>query len=473
MKFYAKLCLCLLLLSLVLLGGCGSSDNNETQLTHHEPTPAEIYEAACERVRQADHLILSYTYTEDRTVGKETFTRKITGTDSLCNLGTDDMEAVVKQQLTYGSFASEYTELYHAGTAYALVRGSAFSSPMTADAFITRQFPAVAISGGLYQEISVSETEEQTIFSFSQPTAAEAWAIPVGDVTFISAQGSAALDRSGNLMGCSYVISYKYGEVSYRMTMDMEISMPKSLDLTALHPGYPETYASLSCLDAPKITLQAAGDIFAADSISAEETQTINSGALNSLRTHLNSYHITGRGSDLVALATHKITLEDYNLGTTNTTTQTDRYQSGVFSRVTDNSAPVENADTPENIRIKWEDPLLNCLFSLNFLSDAVLSETEETYTLTFSGNDSYCAAVSSNLRNILGADLDSMAESFTTPVAGGYLSLSKTTGLPTAMGIQFQRIHVLYGTSYKLNYQLEQKISLANPETATIIADN
>ena len=64
------------------------------------------------------------------------------------------------------------------------------------------------------------------------------------------------------------------------------------------------------------------------------------------------------------------------------------------------------------------------------------------------------------------------MAESFTTPVAGGYLSLSKTTGLPTAMGIQFQRIHVLYGTSYKLNYQLEQKISLANPETATIIAD-
>lgn len=472
MKFYTKLCLCLLSLSLVLLGGCDGSNDNETQPTAHEPTPAEIYEAACERVRQADHMILSYTYTEERTVDKETFTRKISGTDSLCNLGTDDMEAVVKQQLTYGSFASEYTELYHAGTAYALVRGSAFFSPMTADAFIARQFPAVAISGGLYENISVSETEEQTLFAFSQPTAAEAWAVPAGDVTFVSAQGSAALDRSGNLMGYSYALSYKYGEVSYRMTLDMEISMPKSLDLTALHPGYPETGASLSCLDAPKMTLQAVGDIFAADSISAEETQTVNSGALNCLRTHANSYHITGRGNDLTALATHKITLEDYNLGATTTTTQTDRYQNGILSRVTNDSAPMENADTPENIRVKWEDPLLNCLFSLNFLSDAVLSETEETYTLTFSGNDSYCAAISSNLRNILGSDLDSLADSYTTPAAGGYLTLSKTTGLPVAMGIHFQRVHVLYGTSYQLSYQLEQKLSLASPETAAILAE-
>lgn len=472
MKYYAKLFLCLLVLSLVCLGGCaGSGDGSDTETTLEEPTVAETYEAACEKLRQADNLILSYTYSEARTVGEETFTREITGTDSLCNIGTDAMEALVQQHLTYGTFGADYTELYHAGTAYALVHGSAFSAPMTADSFIARQLPCVVLTGELYGEIAVAETEETKILTFLQPTAPESWAVPSSDVTILSAQGSATMDRNGNLITYTYQLSYVRSDITHQITLEMDISAPKSLDLTATHPGYPETSVALSCLDAPKMTLQAAGDIFAARSISAEETQTVNSGALNSLRTYVSSYHITGQGSELTALATRQNTLNDYHLGTTTTTTQTDRYQNGIFSRTTNDAAPVENAETPENIRIRWENPLLNCLFSLNYLSEAVLTETEDAYTLTFTGNEAYCAAIASSLSSILGSDLDSLADSHTTPGAGGYLTVSKITGLPTAMGMHFQRVHVLYGTSYQLSYQLDQKLLLASPETAASIA--
>lgn len=472
MKNYTKILLCLLVLALVCFGGCAEPDEGvESQTVPDVPTPAEVYEDACDKLRNADHLILSYTYSDTRTVGEETFTRQVTGTDSLCKIGTDEMEALVQQHLTFGTYGSDYTELYRAGTAYALVRGSAFSSPMTADSFIARQLPWVILNSQLYGEITEAGTEETRILTFLQPTAPESWAVPAADVTMLSAQGSASMDRNGNLLAYTYQLSYKQAEITHQISLEMELSAPKSLDLSAAHPGYPEKAVTLSCLDAPKMTLQVAGDIFTARSISAEETQTINSGALNSLRTYVSSYHIAGQGADLSALAKHQITLNDYHLGTTTTTTQTDRFQNGIFSRVTNDSSPVENADSPENIRIRWENTLLNCLFSLNYLSDAVLSETEDAYTLTFAGNDAYCATIASSLSSTLGSNLDSLAESHTTSGAGGYLTISKLTGLPTAMGMHFQRVHVLYGTSYQLSYQLDQKLLLASPETAATIA--
>lgn len=471
MKNCTKLLLSLLVLSLVCFSGCGPSDPGDaTQATLYEPTAAQIYEAACQKLEKAAHLILTYTWSETRTIGEETFTRQVTGTDSLCDLGTETMEALVQQRLSYGTFGADYTELYHAGTAYAAVHGSAFSAAMTGEEFTARLFPRVGISGKLYGEITVAETEETKVLTFLEPTAPESWAVPSSEVTMVSAQGTATLDRSGNLIGYTYSISYKLGETARQVSLKMEISAPKSLDLTAAHPGYPEKTVTLSCLDAPKMTLQAVGDIFSARSISAEETQSINSGALNSLRTYTSSYHITGQGETLTALAKHQITLNDYNSDSTTTTTQTDRFQNGTFSRVINGASPVENPDTPENIRIRWEDPLLNCLFSLNYLSEAVLSETEDAYTLTFTGNDAYHRAIASSLKTILGSDLDSIAESHTTPEASGYLTVSRSTGLPTAMGMHFKRIHVLYGTSYQLSYRLDQKILLASPETAAAI---
>ena len=471
MKNCIKLLLCLLLLSIVCLG-CAGPDTGDTQATAGGPTLAEAYGTACKELLQADHLILSYTFDESRTVGEETFTQKITGTDSLCNLGTDSMEAVVQQHLTYGTFSADYTELYGNGTAFALVHGNAFSSPMTAEAFLSRQQPWVVLSWSLYGQITVTETEETRILTFRQPAAAESWAVS-GDATLISAQGSATVDRNGHLMGYTYQLSYTQNEITHHLSLKMDISVPKNLDLSSVHPGYPESAVALGCLDAPKLTLQTAGNIFAARSISAEETQTINTGALNSLRTRVSSYHITGQDDTLSALVRHQITLNDYNLNSVTATTQTDRYQNGIFSRVVNDDAPTEHAETPENIRIKWEDALLNCLFSLNYLSDAVLTETEDAYTLTFTGNDAYCAAISSSLASILGSDLDSLAESHTTSRAGGYLTVSKITGLPTAMGMYFDRAHVLYGTAYQLSYKLEQKLLLASPETAAAIAAN
>jgi len=179
MRYCAKMFLCLLVLSLVFFSSCSPSDTGDTggitETTPYEPTPAELYEAACEKLRQADHLLLSYTYSASRTVGEETFSQQITGTSSLCDLGSDAMEALVQQRLSYGTFAADYTELYHEGTAYATVHGSSFSAAMTVEDFIARQLPWVVLSSRLYGEITAAETEETTSFAFTQPSAPESW----------------------------------------------------------------------------------------------------------------------------------------------------------------------------------------------------------------------------------------------------------------------------------------------------------
>lgn len=465
----------LLLLALVLcLFGCQSNEDptgDATTSVTIAPVPAqEMYSAALQDLSDANNLILTYQYNQSRIIGADTFTTKLSGTSTFTGL-SQELQAVVTQSITFGTYGVQYTELYDDGNAYVTTNGCNFTAEMTGDAFLSRQLPAALLDASLYQSIAAETTDGITVISFSNATSLESWERTGDEITLVSASGTATLDKSGALTGFTYTASYLWGTTTYKSDVSMEISTPRKYDISQVHPGYPETCVTISCLDAPKLILRAVGDIFTAQSFQSEANQQISSAALDLIRTDHNIYTISGTGKQMVASADYQVTLSDYR-GATTTTTQSDHYENGIFTRISNGSAPAETAETPDNIRIRWENNVLNGLFALTYLDGAELTVTDDFYILNFNGNDAYRSAISSSLNTVFSSDLDSLATSYTDTLATGYLTINKQTGLPTALGMAFARTHVLYGVSYPLTYQLDQKLYLSNVESEDTATD-
>lgn len=464
------------LLALVLgLFGCTSTQSDPTDslppATLSPDTAKNWYTDAAEQLQKADKLTMTYTYSQDRTVGADTFTTSLTGTTTYTGQSSDKATAVVQQSITYGTYGVQYQELYQDGNAYIIANDCAFAGECDWATFTARQFPAVVLDATLYGSIQPEETEDGVKVTFSGATALEAWECASAEAVLISAEGSATLDGSHALTGFTYTVSYTLGSTVYKTSLSLSVSPTAALDLPENFDADVQNYTKLECLDAPKLLLRAVGDIFTVGSFTSEVNQQVSSAALDLIRIDQNSFSLSGSGKEMVASADYQVTLSDYR-GATTTTSQSDRFANGLLTRISNGSAPVEATETPENIRIRWENNLLNGLFALTYLDGATMTETEDFYILNFTGNDAYRSAISSSLNTIFSSDLDSLATSYTDTLATGYLTVNKQTGLPTALGMAFSRTHVLYDVAYPLSYQLDQKLYLSNVEDDDTAAD-
>lgn len=466
-NFIKFLCILFMLAWMFALAGCHAAADPTIDTSIAETTPPitaqKLYSTALQELEKADDLILTYQYVQNRIIGSDTFSTELSGSSTYTGL-SQQLQAVVSQSITFGTYGVQYTELFGDGMAYVTANDCNFASEMTSEAFLARQLPSVLLDAALYQNMTAESNESGTVISFSGSTLLESWERTGDDISLISASGTATLDEKGHLIGYTYTASYCCGATNYKTEVSTQISTPKNYDISQVHPGYPETYVTISCLDAPKLLLRSVGDIFAAGSFTSEVNQQVSSAALDLIRTDHNIFTLSGTGKQMVASADYQVTLSDYR-GATTTTTQSDHFENGVFTRISNGSAPVDTEETPENVRIRWENNILNGLFALTYLDGAELTETDEFYILNFTGNSAYRSAISSSLNTIFSSDLDSLASSYTDTLASGYLTINKQTGLPTALGMAFARTHVLYDVSYPLTYQLDQKLCLSNVE--------
>lgn len=432
-------------------------------------SPEQIYDDACAKLSSAANLIVSYHLQETRTIREDTYSKEITGIDSYCNIGTDKMDSVIDQTLKYGPYQVAYTELYSNGTACATVNGSSFSCFMDSKAFLSRQIPHQLLDKNLYTNITIHPEEETFLLTFTDATAPEHWAISAQNIQLRSATGSALIDSSGNIMRYSYQLSYTCNEVVYELVFDTTLTASDHLDLSATRPDYPQSATPLSNLDVPKFLLQAVGDLFTSNSISAEIEQTLSSKVYSLTRTQQSQLHLHGSGDDLRALMKTQQTLTDYRADCV-ASTQIDYYDNGTFTHIWNDDAPVKREATPEDIRIKWENTILNAFVALTYLSDANLTDNGSVRTLEFRGNDAFCDAVTASFQSVLPNDLDAIADSFETVTAGGYLRVDRNTGLPVEMGMNFERHHGIFGATYPLSYALNQSLTLSSEIAQEVI---
>lgn len=459
------LCAC----ALLLLGGCKEPPVETTTVPTTVPTeppltPREKYDLAREKLEQASNWIFSYTLEEQRTVGGDTYTKSVTGRASFSKLYRKDMMAVVEEQLSYGSYSSEYTEIYCEGAAYSQINESCFKAEMDPETFVKRQLPAVLLDSSLYQTVSETVGADSTVISFDNATAVESW---VGNsaAQIVSASGTATLDSSGALRETTCRITYTVGKVQYTVSAAVRATAPASLDLSGTHQEHIKDSTQIKSLDAPKMLLQVVGNVYAAGKMHCDTVESIYSEAIPLAYSQSSAIDLIGADEKLTAKVAYEIHLSDYR-GNVSAKTQEDAFADGLFTTSVNGGEPQENPDvTAQQMRRYCEDAILSALAAPKYLKEASVVEEADSYRLEIVGNDAFVTDMMANITKFLQVDLDEKATEKKTVSAGGYLIIDRETGLPTAMGLNMERQHTVDTVTYQLAYRLDQTMRLSDYE--------
>lgn len=456
----------ILLLNLV---SCAEPDKESptqpTQPTQPVLSAAEIYDTAKAALLAAPNRVASYTMTKVRTVAGQAYTESAAGTASFSDYGKDTMVAIVDEDIRYGTVKAEHLLSFCNGRAYSRISGSTFGTDITASEFVSRQLPGALLTSSLYESVTRSTNSDGAVITFSQPKALEDWVDTPDGTALVSATGTATFDTTGALVQTTYTAEYTCANVIFSLTATVRCTTPSQLELSALHPEHPEDYATLACLDAPKLLLRAAGDIFTAKVISASAEENIHSQIISVTRHKKSQIEISGVSEGLSARLTNTVSIKDYRDQPT-TTTQEYLFSNGTCFLRTDGGEPTAQPGiTAETMRTSIEDALLSALFATRYLDGAaILTDEGGVYRLDLVGNEAYCEDLTQALSAFLNLPMDGVTSHHSTQ-AGGYLCLDPVTGLPVSMGMHFTRTHMFGDIPYLMSYQLDQVMALSPAE--------
>ena len=419
------------------------------------------YAQAVEQIGQASDLTLTVGYTLNRTVGGETFSEEMTETISYRGLGTDNAVASVKQQVAFGPYETQYSEYFRKGTAYCQTKDSAFRSEMTIQQFQKRQIPAILVDAELYETVEMGKLLSGSVITFSAPKNLESWATDYTGAVLESASATVVLDKNGKLTESTYTANFTCASAKYALQVKVSVQQEASATLDEDLAGIPKKCPELNYFDAPRKILQVVGDVYTAQALSAEYTETVDSVAFARKRSRVSTFDVYGTGADFMAKSSYEVVNTDYsNTPTTNSEVVIFR-DNTCTSSLNDAEPTVREGITADTMRQFCEDSVLEALFTPNYLKNATMTVKKGLLQIEFTGNTAFGDGLCNRIYNIFNANLDIYAEDYTTPTAGGYLCIDKATGLPTALGIVLERIHVSGDVSYSLTYQLDQTMEL------------
>lgn len=463
----ALVLLCLALLFAVI--GCGEEAPTETTtMPTEDPLAAlsaqEYYEYGRTLLQSTPNLTVTMNFEKTRQVNRETYSEKMVSTMSFRDQGTSQVAASVKQDVSFGTYPTQYVELYSAGKAYCQISGSTFqANNMAWKDFLSRQIPVAVLDSSAYGSVTSENLADRVVTTFTLPYVLESWVCDDEDAVLVTASGTATSDTLGNLLQTTYTAQYTIGETVYHVSVTADVSIGAVQTLDADLATIPTECPTLSYFDAPRRILQVVGDVYTSKSMSVEYTESLYSAAYARRRSQTSAFDTYGTGSEFMACSRYEVSLLDYS-NTAEVNSEVVTFLDGVCTSSINGAEPtIRNNVSAQQMREYCEDSILAALFTPNHLLDAKVSDNGEFLCIRFTGNEAFANNLCSSIYNMFGANLDHYAESFTTPTAEGYLCISKHTGLPTALGVALSRVHVIEGVSCQLNYQLDQTMQLSS----------
>ncbi len=451
------------LLTLGLLLGLTACASPAADADPERTAALALYEGAIAPIQAATDLVLTVASTQERQLAGGLYSQSMTGSTSYSGLGTEHFQAKAVQALTFGTYENTYTEFYTGGKAYCQSMNCTFSGSMTAGEFMARQLPAVLLDPQLYTSLSVAESENRTVLTFSDGTALEDWAADA-DAIFISSSGTVTLDGENRLLQSTYQAKYGLGNCIYTRSVTVKASPAQATGKSLELPDIPDSCVTLSCFDAPKILLQATGDILSTNALTSSCTEELDCQLAGIRRTQQVQMDTWSRSENYLARVDYTADISE-NSSTPIQVRQTELFIDGKKTVSVDGSEPLSQPEySADQMRKYCESNALSSLFPAAQLTQAELTEKGDLLHLHFQGTDSLADALCSSIYdNLQTGNLDRFADSCTSSGVEGYLTIHKHSRLPVASGICTGRTHTLEEITYILTYRMDQTLALSS----------
>lgn len=469
-----------LLCMIMLLCGCAQSPAETTAAATQQTSatafttvatlpsadPRSSYEEAIAVLNAASDIQLQITVTQEIAAGKEVFTNTSHQSVSLQSRGTDQLCASITETATYGDYATDISEIYIDGTAYATVYGSNFSDEMTPEEFTARYLPVVLLDAANYE--TVSWKDAQTI-SFSDATAPEAW-LPEEAADLVNAEGTATLDSLGNIISVTYFVTYRCSGVT--VTTEVMQALSAQEDTTIEAPADSSAYTPITCLDVPKLMEQAYGYLLQADTVTVstlKSTVSQAAGVVLNQQIDINSYNAK------MMQVEQSVYQTDYT-GESYTDKLLEIFRDGTYTSSSNGETPKPNASVTEDGMLQYiQTYLLSLIPDLSYLAEAQCTDLGSCYLIEYSGTEDLAQIYCQEVNALLFSDenfLNNMASGYETLTMDAYLAIDKYTGLPTAAGVSYAGSHTINGISYLLTSQADQSLDLASLDSYETITE-
>ena len=449
----------ILLLTVVVVSILSNSPPSDGNSTY--PTVADadlLYNNAADIVKTAQNISLEISQTKEIIADSENFKEQSLQSVRYEALGTDRMRGAVEETISIGSHDIKISEIYADSTGYFTVAGSSFRGSISPEAYQKRYAPAVPLSAELYGSITGVDAGDTTIITFTQSTDIEPWIAEAGAQS-ICADGTAYINKSGQLTKSVYSVQYALEGTNIRYTVTVEIDYADPAPIQI--PENAASYTQIAYLDGPRMLEKACGYLLEATSITANYSDRISCEAFGDERTQTITLNMTDTADWSAQMDTELTLMNSSKAGVVSTLLQTEYFIDNTYTITVNGGEPTPNTDIDAAaMREYCQDLLVGTIMLPKYITDANITETEHAYHIAFSASEEFAQILRAEACTTLYQSSDILtqqSQSYTTDTISCYLTLDKTTGLPTASGFQYLGTYTLDALPYRLQYQADQ----------------
>ncbi len=465
-RIYIAIGCAIALIALVVAAFMLVKKPDDTDVTY--PTvsdAAQAYALAIEAHNAQSSVSATISYIKEITIDGQVFRENAQQQLIYQNIGNDMFRASVEETLTTGTHTVKIAETYLDGQCFFTVADVPFQCQLTQEEYLSRYTPLIMIDASLYSYISGIQKNDDTVITFQNPIAPEAWAISEVN-TLQQAEGTVYLNAEGQLTKSIYTLSYHTGHANVKYSVSVQLQSTPSDPIQK--PKDNKNYTTLSYIDGPRMLEIASGHLMDCGDIQSnylEQIQCQLFGDLRSTDISIKTDHTDGWFAQVDTIVSMENTGKS---GVSSTKKQTEIFQDDRYRVLIDGVEASSAQEVSRNAMLSYcRDILVSTVILPDHITHASVTQTEDSIQIQFDASDAFAELLKSEALNALYQnDTILQDKTYQTEHVSCYLYLDANTLLPVASGYQLKGNYQVDGISYPLIHSTEQTYQLYTPQS-------
>lgn len=421
-----------------------------------------MYESAISKTSIGEDLTLFITQNSNVTIDGELFTTESRKTIQYDCDSSDSLRVSSHETLISDSQEIAINEILIDGQLFTEINNTGFVSTMTEAGYLSSSVPPVIIDSQLYEDISGIRTGGNYTFAFTEPKGLERWVVANMPENY-TAEGKAYVDQDGNLTSAMYSATYSINAVIYNAIVKMDISREK---VSVSEPKNSEDYTYIENPKALRALEIACGYLLQANNITFDYADNIYFQAMGDKRTQSVKGNVV-TADDWSATIETNITTTNNSRGDQDTQySKTEWFAEGTYTVSINGENAIENTEiTATEMDSYIHNQLVSTIMLPQYIASSQITESSGETTYTFGGNQDFAKYLAESACQILYQDsqlLDSVINTLSPKEFHCYLTVDKTTQIPTTSGIIFTGEYTQSGVTYQVQYHAKQVYNIS-----------